>query len=41
MAQAFKINIATAAAKNCCRKYSVFSHIYADPLYMKKSVNLC
>lgn len=30
MAQALKINIATAAAKSCCPKYSVFGRIYAD-----------
>lgn len=36
MAQAFKINIAIAAAKNCCPKHSVFGRIYADLLYMKK-----
>lgn len=36
MAQAFKMNIAIAAAKNCCPKYSVFGRIYTDPLYMKK-----
>lgn len=36
MAQAFKMNVAIAAAKNCCPKYSVFARIYADLLHMKK-----